>query len=201
MAADVDLSATLKSSGSGVQNFWLQALLHHPNISKKIEEHDKKLLMELKDIRVTLHHDYGFGFDISFYFPKDNDYFLEEVLIKKFVMGRPNVIEKVEATKINWKEDRDPTIKKVRKKRKGKRVTVNVGQASFFSFFDPIRMPEDEDLKEGKLKVTRHDVEKDSEAASVKEEHEVKEGGPEAAKDGKDAKDDKEASKDGKDQK
>ena len=164
MAAEVDLQATLKSQGTGVKNFWLTALLNHPNISKKIQEHDKKLLVELKDIRITLHQDYGFGFDIAFYFPKDNDFFLEDVLIKKFVMGRPNVIEKVEATKINWREDRDPTIKKVKKKRKGKRVTVNVGQPSFFSFFDPIRMPEDEDLKEGKLKVTRQDVEKDTEA-------------------------------------
>lgn len=48
------------------------------------------------------------------------------MLVKKFVMGRPNVIEKVEATKINWKEDRNPCVKKVKKKRKGKRVTVNV---------------------------------------------------------------------------
>ena len=75
-------------------------------------------------------------------------------------MGRPNVIEKVDATKINWKDDKDPTVKKVKKKRKGKRVTVNIGQTSFFSFFDPLRMPEEEDLKEGKLKVKRLDVEK-----------------------------------------
>jgi hypothetical protein len=39
-------------------------------------------------------------------------------------MLRPNVIEKTEATKINWKEGQDPTCKKVVKKRKGKKVKV-----------------------------------------------------------------------------
>ena len=48
----------------------------------------------------------------------------------------------------------------MKKKRKGKRVTVNIGQPSFFSFFDPLRMPEEDDLKKGKLKVRRMDVEK-----------------------------------------
>jgi len=51
---------------------------------------------------------------------------LEEFLTKKFVMARSNVIEKAEGTKINWKEGCDPTVKKVKKKRKGKKVTVEV---------------------------------------------------------------------------
>ena len=57
---------------------------------------------------------------------KKNNYFLEEFLTKKFVMARSNVIEKAEGTKINWKEGCDPTVKKVKKKRKGKKVTVEV---------------------------------------------------------------------------
>ena len=36
-------------------------------------------------------------------------------------MSRTNVIEKTEGTKINWKEHMNPTIKKVKKKRKGKK--------------------------------------------------------------------------------
>jgi len=45
-------------------------------------------------------------------------------LTKKFIMSRPNVIEKVEGTKINWKDNCNPCVKKVKKKRKGKKVTV-----------------------------------------------------------------------------
>ena len=67
---------------------------------------------------MVLHQDYGFGFDLAFYFPKDNAYFLEDILVKKFVMSKPNVIERIEATRINWKDDnRNPTIKKVKKVR------------------------------------------------------------------------------------
>ena len=40
-------------------------------------------------------------------------------------------------------------------------MTVDVGRPSFFSFFDPIRMPDEEDIMKGKLTVTREDVEKE----------------------------------------
>jgi len=113
-------------------------MLNHPNMSNKIFEADRKILNDLINVKIELHTDYGFGFDVAFYFEKNNDYFLEDLLIKKFVQSRPNVIERVEATKINWKEGMDPTIKKVKKKRQGKRITVNVANPSFFTFFDPI---------------------------------------------------------------
>jgi hypothetical protein len=51
-------------------------------------------------------------------------------------MSRPNVIEKTTATKINWLEGMDPSRKKVKKKRKGKKISVDVIVSSFFSFFD-----------------------------------------------------------------
>ena len=78
-------------------------------------------------------------------------------------MGRPNVIEKTESTKINWKDCQDPTRKKVKKKRKGKKVPVEVTCDSFFTFFDQIKMPSDDDLKAGKLKIVREDLEQHQE--------------------------------------
>lgn len=74
-------------------------------------------------------------------------------------MSRKDVIERVDGTKINWKEGCNPTVKKVKKKRKGKKVNVEVPQKSFFTFFDLLRMPTDDQLKEGKLTVTRNDLE------------------------------------------
>lgn len=59
-------------------------------------------------------------------------------------MSRGNVIDKTVGTKINWKEHMDPTIKKMKKKRKGKKITVDVKVDSFFTFFDEIKMPTDE---------------------------------------------------------
>jgi hypothetical protein len=107
---------------------------------------------------LTLHEDYGFGFDLCFTFTK-NHFFPEEFLIKKFVMSRSNMIEKTEGTKINWKEHMNPTIKKVKKKRKGKKVTVDVHCDSFFTFFDEVKMPNENQLKVGDLTSVRKDVE------------------------------------------
>jgi len=74
-------------------------------------------------------------------------------------MSRTNVIEKSEGTKINWKEHMNPTIKKVKKKRKGKKVTVDVHCESFFTFFDEVKMPNENQLKLGDLTMVRKDVE------------------------------------------
>lgn len=97
-------------------------MLNHPNVSELVSEQDRKVLSILKNVKLNLHEDYGFGFDLEFHFEKSNPFFLEEKLIKKFVMTRANVIEKTEGTKINWKEGCDTTRKKVTKKRNGKKV-------------------------------------------------------------------------------
>jgi len=148
-------------------------MVNHPNIGELISEKDREILKHLKDITVNLHEDYGFGFDINFTFDSPNPYFIEENLQKKFVMSRANVIEKVEATKINWKDGCNPTLKKVRKKRGGKKMMVNVACPSFFSFFDQIHMPSDDDLKQGKLVIIREDVEKDEGALDTAEDSSI----------------------------
>ena len=52
-------------------------------------------------------------------------------------MIREDIVERFETTKINWKEDRDPSRKKVtRKKGRKGTETIWVPQKSFFTFFD-----------------------------------------------------------------
>ena len=155
-----DLKDTLKQKKeAGIANFWQRAIINHPNISKHISEKDRVILQALVDIRCTLHEDHGFGFDLTFVFEKSNPYFLEEEIVKKFIMSRQNVIDKMESTKINWKDCQNPTRKKVKKKRKGKKIAVEVACDSFFTFFDQVRMPTDEDLKKGNLTIVREDLE------------------------------------------
>lgn len=145
---------------AGVANFWMRAMVNHPGISERVSERDRPILSCLENIVVELQPD-GFGFTLSFFFDESvKEFMLERVLKKTFVMSRQNVIEKTEATKINWKDGRDPSRRKQKKKRKGKRVTVDVHCPSFFELFDQMRMPSDDDLKEGKLTFTRKDVEK-----------------------------------------
>jgi nucleosome assembly protein 1-like 1 len=98
-------------------------------------------------------HESGYGFDLSFQFEK-NDYFTNEVLKKTFVMSKQNVIEKCDGTEIGWKEGRDVTKKKIKKKSKNKKagaanktVTKTVEQESFFNFFKTLNMPDEKELE------------------------------------------------------
>lgn len=118
-------------------------MINHPNISLMISEKDRQILQYLRNVELEYHEQQGFGFDLTFTFDEQQQYFLEKHITKKFVMSRANVIDSAESTKINWKEGCDPTIKKVKKKRKGKKVMVQVPQKSFFNFFEEIRMPSD----------------------------------------------------------
>ena len=73
-------------------------------------------MMYLQDVTCKLHEE-GYGFDIIFEFEK-NDYFTNSILRKTYVMSRQNIIEKCEGTTIEWKEGKNVTEKKVKKKNK-----------------------------------------------------------------------------------
>lgn len=75
--------------------------------------------MHLQDIQCDLHAE-GYGFDLIFNFEK-NDYFSNENLKKTFVMTKQNIIEKCDGTEISWKDGKDVTKKKVKKKSKNKK--------------------------------------------------------------------------------
>lgn len=71
-------------------------------------------------------HDTGYGFDLLFEFEK-NDYFNNSILKKSYVMSRQNVIERCEGTTIEWKEGKNITEKKVKKKnKKGKKTEAKI---------------------------------------------------------------------------
>ena len=135
----------------GVPGFWLKAMINHGHIARLIQEKDRPLLMHLTDIECTL-HEQGYGFDLIFRFEK-NDYFTDAELKKSFTMSKQNVIEKCEGTNINWKDGRNVTQKKIKKKSKNKKaganrtVTKTVEQESFFNFFKTLEMPTEEQLK------------------------------------------------------
>ena len=104
----------IQNTPLGVPGFWLKAMLNHSAIARLIQEKDRPILMYLQDIQCAL-HDPGYGFDLTFTFEK-NDYFKNETLKKSFVMARQNIIEKCDGTEIDWKDGKDVTKKKIKKK-------------------------------------------------------------------------------------
>ena len=129
----------------------MRSMLNHGGIARLIQEKDRPILMYLQDVQCNLHNP-GFGFDLVFAFEK-NDYFKNLTLTKSFVLTRQNVIEKCDGTIIEWKDGKDVTQKKIKKKQKakkgqaGKTVTKTVPQESFFNFFKTIEMPDEKNLK------------------------------------------------------
>ncbi len=125
--------------------------------------------MHLQDIQCNLHTE-GYGFELIFLFEK-NDYFKNASLRKSFVMTRQNIIEKCEGTEIEWKEGKDVTKKKIKKKQKakkgqpGKTITKTVEQESFFNFFKTIEMPDETELAEGKKPEKEDDEEEEKKDA------------------------------------
>ena len=140
----------IQNTPLGVPGFWIRAMINHGGIARLIQEKDRPILMHLQDIQCNLHTE-GYGFDLIFSFEK-NDYFKNATLQKSFVMTRQNIIEKCEGTVIEWKDGKDVTQKKIKKKQKpkkgqpGKTITKTVEQESFFNLFKTITMPDEEEL-------------------------------------------------------
>ena len=145
----------------------MRAMLNHGGIARLIQEKDRPILMHLQDIQCDLHNP-GYGFDLIFTFEK-NDYFKNAQLRKSFVMTRQNVIEKCEGTEIEWKDGKDVTKKKIKKKQKSKKnqasrtITKVVEQESFFNFFKTITMPDEKEIAEGKPEKKEKDGDEEGE--------------------------------------
>ena len=160
----------------GIPNFWLACLQNNPMVADLIEDHDVEVLRYLEDITVTLHDEPNSGFDLHFHFSADNEFFHNEKITKSYELdpspeateadaeeeGLEDLIyegpvyKKASGTVIAWKEGKDVTVKRVKKKQKkrggsnaGKTRTIvkTVEQNSFFRFFsprDPEEVPEEE---------------------------------------------------------
>jgi nucleosome assembly protein 1-like 1 len=103
-----------------------------------VSEKDRPILGYLSNIELDLHsEEKGEGYDLIFTF-LPNSYFEGTVLKKELHMKDKGILDKSLATKIEWKDGCNPTIKKMKKKKKGKKVNVEVKQDSFFNFFTDI---------------------------------------------------------------
>ncbi|KAG1141617.1 hypothetical protein G6F37_004208 [Rhizopus arrhizus] len=141
----------------GIPEFWLTALKTHPQIGETITDEDCEALKHLTDIRLSYLETPGFKLEFEF---SENDHFTNSVLTKTYyyqdnVSGGDYVYDRAEGCEINWKEGKDLTVtvetKKQRHKGTNKTRVVKrtVPAESFFNFFNPPVLPEDdEDLDE-----------------------------------------------------
>merc|ERR1712183_1095680 len=168
MADSVLDQLKLDENTKGIPDFWLTAMRNVELIEEMIQEHDEPLIKHLTDVKLIFTgkkvddvEEAEMGFVLEFHF-SPNEYFTNTALTKTYRMKSepdkddpfsfdgPDIFA-CTGCKIDWKKGKNITQKQVKKKQKHKGrgqtriITKMVKTDSFFNFFDPPEMPEDED--------------------------------------------------------
>lgn len=162
LAQEVKNKVTLvdNENTKGIPEFWLTIFKNVDILAAMIQDHDEPILKHLEDIRVIFHEGAEMGFTLEFHFTP-NEFFNNRVLTKKYEMKSepdeadpfsfegPEIVG-AKGCKIDWKKGKDVTVKIIKKKQKHKgrgttrQVTKTITNDSFFNFFKPPEVPEDE---------------------------------------------------------
>nr|XP_009858374.1 nucleosome assembly protein 1-like 1 [Ciona intestinalis] len=145
----------------GIPEFWLTIFKNIPMMQEMIQEHDEPILKSLQDVRVVFSMpEEPLGFTLEFVFDS-NSYFSNTTLTKyyrlqsqpdekePFTFEGPEIIS-CTGCKIDWVKGKNVTVKTIKKKQKHKgrgvvrTVTKQVNNDSFFNFFAPPDVPEDD---------------------------------------------------------
>lgn len=159
----------LDENTKGIPEFWLTAMKNVELIEEMIQEHDEAVLQHLIDVKLIftgkkendLGDDAEMGFVLEFHF-ETNDFFTNTALTKTYRMKSepdkddpfsfdgPDIFG-CSGCKIDWKKGQNITQKEIKKKQKHKGrgqtriITKTVQTDSFFNFFEPPEVPEDEE--------------------------------------------------------
>ena len=120
-----------------IEDYWEKVIINSRYFT--ITDKDKIILKYLTKVKIEKFPENLNDFRVDFYF-KENEFFNNEILSKKYIYGKDSLIKKAEGTNIDWKSpDKNTTIEKVKKRiKKGKKYINEIKEAkvdSFFSFF------------------------------------------------------------------
>uniref|UniRef100_A0A0A9YAS1 Nucleosome assembly protein 1-like 4 n=1 Tax=Lygus hesperus TaxID=30085 RepID=A0A0A9YAS1_LYGHE len=144
----------------GIPYFWLTIFKNVDLLNDMVEPHDEPVLKHLTDIEVEFLENDPMGFVLKFVF-SPNEFFSNPVLTKYYEMRckpdeedpfsfeGPEII-KCKGCTIDWYKNKNVTKKTVKKRQKHKTqgtvrtVSKTVKNDSFFNFFDPPQVSDDE---------------------------------------------------------
>ncbi|CAA0821143.1 Unknown protein [Striga hermonthica] len=148
--ASADQGNDKANKDKGVPDFWLAAMKTNEILAEGISERDEEALKFLKDIKWARIDDPK-GFKLEFFFDT-NPFFKNTVLTKTYHMVDEDepILEKAIGTQIEWYPGKCLTQKILKKKPKkgvknAKPITKTEKCESFFNFFSPPEVPEDEE--------------------------------------------------------
>ena len=120
-----------------IEDYWEKVIINSRYFT--ITDKDEIILKYLTKVKIEKFPENLNDFRVDFYF-KENEFFNNEILSKKYIYGKDSLIKKAEGTNIDWKSpDKNTTIEKVKKRiKKGKKYINEIKETkvdSFFSFF------------------------------------------------------------------
>ncbi|KAI6250824.1 putative nucleosome assembly protein [Erysiphe necator] len=148
--ADVKESSEIK----GIPEFWLSAMKNQASLAGMITDRDEAALKDLIDVRMEYLEKPGFRLIFEF---AENEFFTNKILTKTYFYqnesgyGGDFIYDHAEGEKIDWKADKDLTVRVESKKQRNKNtkqtrvVKKTVPTDSFFNFFSPPKAPSDDD--------------------------------------------------------
>ncbi|PWA94905.1 nucleosome assembly protein 1,4 [Artemisia annua] len=157
----------------GVPEFWLTAMKHNEITAEEITERDEEALKYLKEIKWCRMDDPK-GFKLEFFFDT-NPFFTNSVLTKVYHMIDDDepILEKAIGTTIEWLPGKCLTQKILKKKPKkgsknAKPITKTEDCESFFNFFSPPEVPDDEEeIEEDMAEELQNQMEQDYDIGST----------------------------------
>ncbi|KAI8544618.1 hypothetical protein RHMOL_Rhmol08G0310700 [Rhododendron molle] len=157
----------------GVPSFWVTAMKTNEVLAEEISERDEEALKYLKDIK-WFRIDDPKGFKLEFFFDP-NPFFKNSVLTKTYHMIDDDepILEKAIGTEIEWYPGKSLTQKILKKKPKkgsknAKPITKTENCESFFNFFSPPQVPEnDDDIDEDVADELQSQMEQDYDIGST----------------------------------
>lgn len=110
-------------SVSGIPEFWLSAMKNQISLAEMITDRDESALKHLTDIRMEYLDKPGFRLIFEF---AENDYFTNKTISKTYFYqnesgyGGDFIYDHAEGDKINWKAEKDLTVRIEQKKQRNK---------------------------------------------------------------------------------
>ncbi|KAL4883115.1 hypothetical protein BJY04DRAFT_185864 [Aspergillus karnatakaensis] len=143
-----------ESITAGIPEFWLSAMKNQISLAEMITDQDEEALKHLTDIRMEYLDRPGFRLIFEF---AENEFFTNKNISKTYYYKEENgyggdfIYDHAEGTKIDWKAEKDLTVRVESKKQRNKNtkqtrvVKITVPTESFFNFFAPPQPPADDD--------------------------------------------------------
>ncbi|KAJ5402998.1 uncharacterized protein N7487_008894 [Penicillium crustosum] len=141
-------------AANGIPEFWLSAMKNQISLAEMITERDEEALKHLTDIRMEYLDRPGFRLIFEF---SENEFFTNKTISKSYFYkdesgyGGDFIYDHADGSKIDWKEDKDLTLRLESKKQRNKNtkqtrvVKISVPTESFFNFFSPPQPPAEDD--------------------------------------------------------